>query len=126
MASWLYCLMLPVDGNCTTIDCGDAQAETFHVCYYNDEHYDSIRSIDDDLTGAPTQIRHDTAGSGKICVEDNASNTTSAKDTASRGIERVPHTPELQLVQLWAKLNCDENRVRRKLAKRIVKTNKRK
>ncbi|ETV92824.1 hypothetical protein H310_13031 [Aphanomyces invadans] len=112
-----------VDGKCTTIECGSADARSFHVCYYNDEHYDSIRSLDDDLTGPPIRFAHESAAAGKICVEIAPEVETPSKHTAlARLAMEFPHTSEDDLVDLYKKLHCDVERVRRKLTKQAAKS----
>ncbi|RHY27343.1 hypothetical protein DYB32_006849 [Aphanomyces invadans] len=112
-----------VDGKCTTIECGSADARSFHVCYYNDEHYDSIRSLDDDLTGPPIRFAHESAAAGKICVEIAREVETPSKHTAlARLVMEFPHTSEDDLVDLYKKLHCDVERVRRKLTKQAAKS----
>ncbi|KAF0696487.1 Aste57867_12761 [Aphanomyces stellatus] len=114
-----------VDGNRTMIDCGDRDAESFHVCYYNDEHYDSIRSLDDDLTGAPLPIQMH-AETSKICVDVNTQDSSEQKDEALAALAvDFPHTSEDDLIALWKQFNCDPARVRKKLAKQTPKKKRR-
>ncbi|KAH9119051.1 hypothetical protein LEN26_011817 [Aphanomyces euteiches] len=103
-----------VDGNRTTIDCGENDADSFHICYYNDEHYDSVRSANDDLTGAPMPIELKDIESSKICV-DTSQDANQESDPLLMMLSDFSHVPEDELVALWEQFNCDPNRVRQKL-----------
>ncbi|OQS01873.1 hypothetical protein THRCLA_05683 [Thraustotheca clavata] len=100
-----------VDGNRTTIDCGDPKAPEWHICYYNDEHYDSIRSADDDLTSAPLPVS--LPNEDKICVEITADN---GEDKALESLKKeFPQMDVDELESLYHQLNSDPARVRKKL-----------
>ncbi|KAH9094230.1 hypothetical protein Ae201684P_016842 [Aphanomyces euteiches] len=103
-----------VDGNRTTIDCGENDADSFHICYYNDEHYDSVRSANDDLTGAPMPIELKVIESSKICV-DTSHDANQESDPLLMMLSDFSHVPEDELVALWKQFNFDPNRVRQKL-----------
>ncbi|OQR88344.1 hypothetical protein ACHHYP_06868 [Achlya hypogyna] len=129
VASQLWQRHVVVDGNRTTIDCGNTKAAAWHVCYYNDEHYDSIRLIDDDLTSSPLAIALPV--DNKICVESSVDRGERKKVALQKLQNEFPTTDADELEALFDKLQCDPAKVRQKLttkskkSKHVVKIKKR-
>ncbi|KDO29533.1 hypothetical protein SPRG_05489 [Saprolegnia parasitica CBS 223.65] len=109
-----------VDGNRTTIDCGHAKARAWHVCYYNDEHYDSIRSVDDDLMSTPLPLPLPVT-EGKICVETGV-DTSAQRERDLKALRTdFPTMDTDELESLFEQLQCDPAKVRQKLSAKTKK-----
>ncbi|KDO19649.1 hypothetical protein SPRG_14549 [Saprolegnia parasitica CBS 223.65] len=113
-----------VDGNRTTIDCGHAKARAWHVCYYNDEHYDSIRSVDDDLMSTPLPLPPP--------VTETGADTSAQRERDLKALRTdFPTMDTDELESLFEQLQCDPAKLRQKLsaktkkAKHMVKMKKR-